>query len=337
MLVIMAQSAEKESIENVVQKIKESGLIPHSIPGSMRTAIGVTGNTGAINTDKFSELPGVIRVIRVTAPYKLVSRETKPENTIVNVGGVKFGGKKLPIIAGPCSVESRQQMMEVAENLKRSGAAMIRGGVYKPRTSPYDFQGLGEEGLEILSEVREKTGLPFVTESIDAESLSLTVKYADMIQIGARNMQNYSLLRAAGKTGKPILLKRGLSATLDEFFMAAEYIMSEGNYNIVLCERGIRTFAQHSRFTLDISIIPTIKQLSHLPIIVDPSHPAGVRDKVIPLSLGAVGAGADGLMVEVHPEPDKALSDGPQSLYPKQFEQLMDKLSIMVPALDREI
>lgn len=337
MLVIMAKSADEKSVNNVISAIEESNLIPHCIPGSVRTAIGVTGNTEAINTERFALLPGVIQVIRVTAPYKLVSRETKPDNTIVSVGNVKFGGNQLQVIAGPCAVEDRDQMVSLSEKLMEAGAKVLRGGVYKPRTSPYAFQGLGEKGLDILAEAREKTGMPFVTEVIDAESLGKIEPYADMLQIGARNMQNYSLLRAAGKTGKPILLKRGLSATLEEFFMAAEYIMAEGNYNLVLCERGIRTFAQHTRFTLDISIIPTIKKLSHLPIIVDPSHAAGIRDKVIPLSLGSVSAGADGLIVEVHQNPEHAMSDGQQSLYPLQFEQLMKKLTIIAQALDRTI
>ncbi|MFC1556704.1 3-deoxy-7-phosphoheptulonate synthase [candidate division KSB1 bacterium] len=337
MLVVMSKTASEGEIQTVLDEIKKLGLTPHDIPGSIRTAIGVTGNTKAIDTDRFSSLNGVIQVIKVTSPYKLVSRETKPDNTLVSVGDVVFGGKQLQIIAGPCSVESMEQMLNTAERVKKAGTRIMRGGAFKPRTSPYSFQGLGEKGLEILAGVREKTGLYFVTEVLDAETVHLVAGYADMLQIGARNMQNYALLKAVGKTGKPILLKRGISATLEEFFMAAEYIMSEGNYNIVLCERGIRTFAQHTRYTLDISIIPTIKHLSHLPIIVDPSHPAGIRDKVIPLSLGAIGAGADGLIVEVHPEPEKALSDGLQSLYPTQFEQLMKKLRIIVPALERTL
>jgi len=335
MLVVMSKTASQQSIDTVIKAIKDAGLIPHCIPGTIRTAIGVTGNTGAIDTEQFSTLPDVIQVIRVTAPYKLVSREIKPENTLVTVCGVVFGNKQIQIIAGPCAVESREQMNILSQKLQDAGVKMLRGGVFKPRTSPYSFQGLAEKGLEILAEVREKTGIPFVTEAVDTETLPLIEQYADMLQIGARNMQNYSLLRAVGKSKKPILLKRGISATLEEFFMAAEYIMAEGNYNIVLCERGIRTFTQHNRFTLDIGIIPTVKQLSHLPIIVDPSHSAGIRDKVIALSLGAVSAGADGLIVEVHPYPEKALSDGAQSLYPQQLEQLMKKLAIIAPALDR--
>lgn len=335
MLVVMSKTASQQSIDTVIKAIKDAGLISHCIPGTIRTAIGVTGNTGAIDTEQFSTLPDVIQVIRVTAPYKLVSREIKPENTLVTVRGVVFGNKQIQIIAGPCAVESREQMNILSQKLQDAGVKMLRGGVFKPRTSPYSFQGLAEKGLEILAEVREKTGMPFVTEVVDTETLPLIEQYADMLQIGARNMQNYSLLRAVGKSKKPILLKRGISATLEEFFMAAEYIMAEGNYNIVLCERGIRTFTQHNRFTLDIGIIPTVKQLSHLPIIADPSHSAGIRDKVIALSLGAVSAGADGLIVEVHPNPEKALSDGAQSLYPQQLEQLMKKLAIIAPALDR--
>ncbi len=335
MLVVMAKTADKDSINRVIESIKEQGLTPHNIPGSIRVAIGVTGNTGAIDTNRFSTLPGVIQVIRVTSPYKLVSKETKPENTIVKVGNAAFGNNKLQVIAGPCSVESLEQMKNIAEKLKSAGATMIRGGVFKPRTSPYSFQGLGLKGLEILTEIRGETGLPFVTEVLDVETVEVVSEYADMLQIGARNMQNFKLLQAVGKTLKPVLLKRGISATIEEFLMAAEYIMSEGNYNIVLCERGIRTFARHTRFTLDVGIIPAIKQLSHLPVIADPSHAAGVRDKVIPLSLAAIGAGADGLIVEVHPEPEKALSDGSQSLYPIQFNQLSKKLKIIAPAMDR--
>ncbi len=337
MLVVMSKTADESQINDVIDAIKAQGITPHNIPGSIRTAIGVTGNTGAINTDRFASMPGVIQAIRVTTPYKLVGRETKPENTLVKVGGVVFGGTKLAVIAGPCSVESREQMEKIMFKLKDSGADMIRGGTFKPRTSPYSFQGLGEEGLKILADAREKTGLPFITEVLDVENLPLVVEYADMLQIGARNMQNFTLLREVGKTGKPVLLKRGISATLEEFVMAAEYIMSEGNYNIVLCERGVRTFAKHTRFTLDISIIPVIKKISHLPIIVDPSHCAGVRDKVIPLSLGSISAGADGIIVEVHPEPEKALSDGPQALYPKQFDQLMDKMKKIAPVIEREL
>ncbi len=337
MLVVMSQNANEKSIENVTKAIQDSGLVSHCIPGSLRTSIGVTGNTGQIDTNRFESLPDVVQVIRVTTPYKLVSRETKPENTILNISGVRFGDKKIQIIAGPCAVESKEQITVLADRLQQSGASMLRGGVFKPRTSPYSFQGLGQEGLEILANVREKTELPFVTEVIDNDSLFLVAQYADMLQIGARNMQNYSLLKAAGKTRKPILLKRGFSATLEEFLMSAEYIMVEGNYNVILCERGVRTFAQHSRFTLDISIIPAVKKLSHLPIIVDPSHAAGVRENVLPLSLGSISAGADGLIVEVHPEPDKAISDGRQSLYPRQFEQLMNKMRIIAPALDRKL
>ncbi|MCP4725278.1 MAG: 3-deoxy-7-phosphoheptulonate synthase [bacterium] len=337
MLVVMSKNAAADDIRKVISLIESEGLTPHDIPGAIRTAIGVTGNTGAIDTEKFAVLPGVVQVIRVTSPFKLVSRETKPENTIVKVRDAVFGGKELTIIAGPCSVESREQIEDVVFKLKDAGAKMIRGGVYKPRTSPYSFQGLGRKGLEILAEAREKTGLPFVTEVLDIDKLPEIAEFADMLQIGARNMQNFPLLRAVGKTGKPVLLKRGISATLDEFFMAAEYILAEGNYDVVLCERGIRTFARHTRFTLDISVIPTIRKLSHLPVIADPSHSGGERDKVLPLSLGAIGAGADGLIVEVHPEPDKALSDGQQSLYPKQFEQLMDKIRTIAPVLEREM
>jgi 3-deoxy-7-phosphoheptulonate synthase len=284
-------------------------------------------------------MSGVQEVIRVTKPYKLVSRDIKEENTVVRFAGsdATIGGPELAIIAGPCAIESREQAFAIAERVQRAGAQFFRGGAYKPRTSPYSFQGLGEEGLRIMAEVRDQFGMRIVTEAIDNESLELVEEYADVIQIGARNMQNFSLLKHAGRTHKPVLLKRGMSATLEEFLMAAEYVMSEGNYNVILCERGVRTFADHTRNTLDLSLIPAVQRLSHLPIVVDPSHGTGKRNKVLPLGRAAVAVGADGLIVEVHHQPDKALSDGMQSIVPEQFVQLMDECSEIAAVLHRSV
>jgi 3-deoxy-7-phosphoheptulonate synthase len=284
-------------------------------------------------------MPGVQEVIRVSKPYKLVSRDVKEENTVISFPGTDatFGGAGLAIIAGPCAIENREQAFAVAEAVQRSGAQFFRGGAYKPRTSPYSFQGLGEEGLQIMAEVRDRFGLKIVTEAIDNESLELVEEYADVIQIGARNMQNFSLLKHAGRTKKPVMVKRGMSATLEEFLMAAEYVMSEGNYNVILCERGVRTFADHTRNTLDLSIVPAVQRLSHLPIVVDPSHGTGKRNKVTPLSRAAIAVGADGLIVEVHTNPDKALSDGIQSLYPEQFEDLMTQIRQIAPVVNRTV
>jgi 3-deoxy-7-phosphoheptulonate synthase len=320
-------------------------LRPHSLPGAQRTAIGITGNAGMIEPAALEDLPGVAEVIQVSKPYKLVSREMKPDNTVISFPGYRatIGEKTLAMIAGPCAIESRDQAFRIAEHVARSGAQFFRGGAFKPRTSPYAFQGLGEEALQIMAEIRERFELLIVTEALDAESLALVDQYADMIQIGARNMQNFSLLRHAGRARKPILLKRGIAATVDELLMAAEYIMSEGNYQVVLCERGIRTFTDHTRNTLDLSVVPAVQRLSHLPIIVDPSHGTGRRDKVIPLARAAVAVGADGLIVEVHHQPEKALSDGMQSIYPEQllkgFEQLRriaDVLGRAMPAPGRK-
>jgi len=324
-LVVMNASAGREEIERVCRRIQSLGYKPHIIPGEQRTAVGVTGNSGPIDPSEFEGLPGVAEAIRVSKPYKLVSRETKAENTVVTVNGVPVGGDELAICGGPCSVESRSQILAAAEAVKAAGGQLLRGGAYKPRTSPYAFQGLGEEGLRYLSEVREATGLGIVTEAIDVETFDLVERYADCVQIGARNMQNFSLLRRAGRARKPILLKRGMSSTLEEFLMAAEYILAEGNYDVILCERGVRTFADHTRNTLDLSVVPAVQSLSHLPIIVDPSHGTGKRDKVLPMSLAAVAAGASGLIVEVHPDPEKALSDGYQSLTPEQFSELTEE------------
>jgi 3-deoxy-7-phosphoheptulonate synthase len=324
LLVVMKAQAGPADIARVCEKIEALGFKPHIIPGEQRTAIGITGNQGPVDPAEFEQLPNVAEAIRVSKPYKLVSRETKPENTVVSVNGVAVGGSALTICGGPCSVESRSQILESAQAVKQAGGQLLRGGAYKPRTSPYSFQGLGEEGLRYLAEAREATGLGVVTEAIDTETFTLVEEYADCIQIGARNMQNFSLLRRAGRSKKPILLKRGMSSTLEEFLMAAEYILAEGNYNVILCERGVRTFADHTRNTLDLSIVPAVRDLSHLPIIVDPSHGTGKRDKVAPMALAAVAAGASGLIVEVHPTPDRALSDGYQTLDPRQFADMVD-------------
>jgi len=314
MLVVMQAHATEEQVRAVCRKIESLGYRAHSLPGAQRTAIGITGNRGEVEPGTLEEMPGVQELIRVSKPYKLVSRDVKDENTVVRFPGTDatIGGQGLAIIAGPCAIESLDQAMAVAERISRAGAQFFRGGAYKPRTSPYSFQGLGEEGLRIMAEVRDKFGMKIITEAIDNESLELVEEYADVIQIGARNMQNFSLLKRAGRSKKPVLLKRGMSATLEEFLMAAEYVMSEGNYNVILCERGVRTFADHTRNTLDLSIIPAVQRLSHLPIVVDPSHGTGKRNKVTPLSRAAVAVGADGLIVEVHHDPDKALSDGMQ-------------------------
>ncbi len=339
MLVVMKAQATPEEIQAVCDHISHLGYRAHPLPGAQRTAIGITGNQGQLEAGSLEELSGVAEVIAVSKPYKLVSREVKEEDTVITFPGTNatIGGRGLAVIAGPCSIETREQAFAAAEQVAAAGAQFFRGGAYKPRTSPYAFQGLGEEALKIMVEIRERYGLRIVTEAIDSEALELVDHYADVIQIGARNMQNYSLLRAAGRKRKPVLLKRGLSATLEEFLMAAEYVMSEGNYQVILCERGVRTFADHTRNTLDLSIVPAVQRLSHLPIIVDPSHGTGKRNKVIPMARAAVAVGADGLIVEVHHAPDKALSDGAQSIYPEQFVQLMDECSQIATVLRRNI
>jgi 3-deoxy-7-phosphoheptulonate synthase len=339
MLVVMRAHATEEQVQAVCRKIESLGYRAHSIPGAERTAIGITGNQGEVEPGALDEMPGVQEIIRVTKPYKLVSRDVKPDNTIIKFAGsdATIGGTELAIIAGPCGIESREQAFAAAERVHRAGAQFFRGGAYKPRTSPYSFQGLGEKGLQIMAEIRDQFGLRIVTEAIDNESLELVEEYADVIQIGARNMQNFSLLKRAGRAHKPVLLKRGMSATLEELLMAAEYVMSEGNYNVILCERGVRTFADHTRNTLDLSLIPAVQRLSHLPIVVDPSHGTGKRNKVIPMSRAAVAVGADGLIVEVHHEPDKALSDGMQSLYPDQFDDLMAQVRQIAPVVGRTV
>lgn len=326
MLIVMKAGATENQVEAVLRVIEELGFKGHPMPGAMRTAIGITGNQGAIDPSHFENLAGVAEAIRVSKPYKLISLDLRPEKTVVRVGDATIGGDELAIIAGPCAIESRNQAFAIAEAVRRSGARFFRGGAYKPRTSPYAFQGLGEEGLKILADVRETYGLKIVTEALDEAGVDLVERYGDMIQIGARNMQNFSLLKRAGKARIPVLLKRGLSATLDEWLLAAEYVMAEGNYQIVLCERGIRTFAQHTRNTLDLSAIPAVRRISHLPVIVDPSHGTGRNFMVTPLARAGVAVGADGLIIEVHDQPEHALSDGAQALTPKQYEDLVSEV-----------
>lgn len=329
MLIVMKAGATDQQVEEVLNIIRELGFKPHAMPGATRTAIGITGNQGAIDPAHFENLPGVGEAIRVSKPYKLVSRDLKSEDTIVKIGEAEIGGPEPAIIAGPCAVESLEQTLEIAEIVAESGVKFFRGGAFKPRTSPYSFQGLGEAGLKILARVREEFGLKIVTEVLDTETSDLVVEYADVLQIGARNMQNFSLLRRVGQSAKPVMLKRGMSATLEELLLAAEYIMAEGNYNVILCERGVRTFADHTRNTLDLSIVPAVQNRSHLPIIVDPSHGTGKRHKVIPLARAAIAVGADGIMVEVHNHPERALSDGPQALLPEMFKQLVEEVRLI--------
>jgi 3-deoxy-7-phosphoheptulonate synthase len=338
MLVLMKAHATDEEIGAVCRKIEDMGFRAHPIPGAMRTAIGITGNQGPVEASLLESLPGVAECVPVSKPYKLVGRELKEERTVIDLGdGVRVGGRELTVIAGPCAVESREQAFAVAAEIKSAGGRLFRGGAYKARTSPYAFQGLEEEGLKILRDIRAEFGLKIVTEAIDQESLELVEKYADVIQIGARNMQNYSLLKKAGRSRHPVLLKRGMSSTLDEMLMSAEYILSEGNYNVILCERGVRTFADHTRNTLDLSVVPAVQRLSHLPIIVDPSHGTGRRDKVIPMSRAAIAVGADGLIIEVHNHPDQALSDGYQSIIPSEFRRLMDEIRQIAALLNRSL
>jgi len=341
MLVVMQSHATEEQVRAVCDRIESLGLKAHPIPGSGRTAIGITGNNGAVDLGVLESMAGVIECIPVTKPYKLVSRDVKEDDTVVRIptpsGGVLVGGGHLAMVAGPCAVETEEQCLAIAERLKSTGVRLFRGGAYKPRTSPYSFQGLGLSGLKILAKVRKQFGFGIITEAIDNESLDLVEEYADVIQIGARNMQNFSLLRRAGRAKLPVLLKRGMSATLDEFLMAAEYILSEGNYNVMLCERGVRTFSDFSRNTLDLTVVPAVKKRSHLPILVDPSHGTGKRHKVLPLSLAAAAVGADGLLVEVHHQPEKALSDGMQSILPEEFATLIAEVRQIASVVHREV
>jgi 3-deoxy-7-phosphoheptulonate synthase len=323
MLIVMKADATEREIADVLRVVADLGFRAHPLPGSNRTAIGITGNPGPVDPSHFEILPGVAEAIRVTKPYKLITLDLRPEKTVVRVGDAMIGGDELAIIAGPCAVESRAQTFAVAEAVRRSGARFFRGGAFKPRTSPYAFQGLGEEGLKILAGVREAYGLKIVTEALDEHGVDMVERYGDVLQIGARNMQNFSLLRRAGRSPLPVLLKRGLAATLEEWLLAAEYVMAEGNYNVILCERGIRTFAQHTRNTLDLSAVPAVRRVSHLPVVVDPSHGTGHNYMVSPLARAGVAVGADGLIIEVHDQPERALSDGAQALTLEQYEQLV--------------
>ena len=336
MLIVMKSDATESDIEKVIRVIETLGFRGHAMPGETRTAIGVTGNKGAIDPAHFENLPGVADAIRVTQPYKLISRDLRPEKSVIKVGSSSIGGGELAMIAGPCALESREQVFEVAKVVAESGARFFRGGAFKPRTSPYAFQGLGVDGLKILAEVRDEFDLNIVTEAMDEAGVDAVEKYGDCIQIGARNMQNFSLLKYVGQADKPVLLKRGMSATLDEFLLAAEYIMAEGNYNVVLCERGIRTFATHARNTLDLSIVPAVRRLSHLPVIIDPSHASGHNYMVGPLARAGVAVGADGLIVEVHPRPEEALCDGAQALTTEQYFELFNQ-ALAIHAVAAEV
>ena len=338
MLVVMKHGATSAEIDRVVEIIEEMGYSARPMPGAQRTAVGLVGNDGRVDSSRLQALSGVAEVIHVTQPYKQVSREWRPENTIVTIApGVSFGGDTAPVVAGPCSVESEKQIVAAAEGVRNAGASALRGGAFKPRSSPYSFQGLGKKGLQLLALAKRETGLPIVTEAMDDEGAHLVADVADCIQIGARNMQNYSLLKTVGRIGKPVLLKRGMAATIHDLLLSAEYILAEGNADVILCERGVRSFDTATRNMLDLSAIPTVHQLSHLPIVADPSHGTGMRDKVGPMARAALAAGADGLLIEVHPEPDRALSDGAQSLYPEQFAALMHELRDVAAAIGREI
>lgn len=337
MLVVMALDAPREDIEKVKSKITSLNCTPHEIPGATKLAIGITGPTSKLKKEDFQLMPSVEDVVRVTKKYKLVSRMMKSEDTIIDFGDNSIGGKQLQIIAGPCSVESRDQIFEIAEILKNMGINFLRAGAYKPRSSPYSFQGLKEEGLKYLDEVKKEFDLKIVTELLNQHTVDAVAEVADIIQIGARNMQNFTLLEEVGKTQKPILLKRGMSATIEDLLLSAEYIISQNNYNIILCERGIRTFETATRNTLDLNAVPVLKKESHLPVFVDPSHGVGMWDKIPPMALASVAAGADGLMIEVHQRPDEALSDGYQSLDPKRFKKLLDKIKELAPVVGKEL
>ena len=339
MIVSMQKGATREQIEHVKKLIERFGYKPYMIQGSERTVFGAVGDErGKYRLNVLEAQPGVDKVIPILSPYKLASKETRPEQTIVDLGlGVKVGGKKLAIIAGPCAVESHEQMIEVASVIKTSGGHVLRGGAFKPRTSPYSFQGLKEDGLILLAQAREKYNIPVVTEVMDIRSIDIVAEYADCLQVGARNIQNFALLKAVGQANKPVLLKRGMSTTIDELLMSAEYVLSEGNKDVILCERGIRTFETATRNTLDISAVPVLKSRTHLPVIVDPSHGTGHASYVAPMAFAAIAAGADGVMVEVHPKPEEALSDGPQSLRPAEFNDMMETLKRIAAAVGREI
>ncbi|OJF18111.1 MAG: 3-deoxy-7-phosphoheptulonate synthase [Bacillaceae bacterium G1] len=336
MIVVMHPSAKPESIEKVKQRLEEAGLGVHISTGENRTIIGVLGDKRKVNIQAIEVMDDVEKIVHIEAPFKLANKQFHPEPTIVTVGDVQIGGRQLVVMAGPCSVESREQLLETAAIVKEGGAQFLRGGAFKPRSSPYSFQGLGEEGLKILAEAREKTGLKIVSEVMDTDSLPIVAEYVDILQIGARNMQNFPLLKAVGRLNKPVLLKRGLSATIEEWLMAAEYILNEGNHQVILCERGIRTFETYTRNTLDLSTVPVIKHMSHLPIIIDPSHGTGKWRYVTPMARAAVAAGADGLIVEVHPQPEKAWSDGPQSLNPEAYAEMMREVRKIAAVMGRD-
>ncbi|HEX8429714.1 MAG TPA: 3-deoxy-7-phosphoheptulonate synthase [Longimicrobium sp.] len=334
----MRHDATPADVQGVVDMIEEMGYEARPMPGKQRTAIGLVGNDGKVNADRLESLGGVMEIIHVTQPYKQVSREWRDEPTIITLdNGTRIGGNDVVVMAGPCAVESEAQIVGMARRLADGGATILRGGAFKPRTSPYSFQGMGEPGLKLLSLARAETGIAIVTEAVDAESLDLVAEHADIIQIGARNMQNFSLLRRAGRTGKPIVLKRGMAATVRDLLMSAEYILAEGNGQVILCERGVKGFDTHTRNLLDLTAIPVVKSLSHLPIIADPSHGTGLRAKVIPMARAAIAAGADGLMVEVHPDPERAMSDGAQSLFPDQFDTMMEQIGTIARAIGREL
>jgi 3-deoxy-7-phosphoheptulonate synthase len=326
MLIVMKAGAAEQEVAAVVKVIEHLGYRPHVMPGATRTAIGITGNQGAVDPARFENMPGVAEAIRVSKPYKLITLDLRPDKTVVKVGDAAIGGEELAVIAGPCAIESRDQAFAVAETVSRSGARFFRGGAFKPRSSPYEFPGLGEEGLKIMAEVREQFGLKIVTEALDVPGVELVEQYGDIIQIGARNMQNFSLLRRAGKSKLPVLLKRGMAATLDEWLLAAEYVMSEGNYQVILCERGVRTFALHTRNTLDLAAVPAVRRISHLPVVIDASHAAGKNYMVAPLARAGVAAGADGVLVEVHNDPEKALCDAAQALTLEEYQEMLREL-----------
>jgi 3-deoxy-7-phosphoheptulonate synthase len=337
MLIVMTVGATPQQVERVIERVSALGLKAHPISGAQRVAIGITGNQGTVEPALFENLPGVLEVIPVSHPYRLVSREAKPESSVVMVGGVPVGGDNFAVVAGPCAVETAEQTLTIARHVRAAGAQILRGGAFKPRSSPYAFQGLGETGLAILRDVGHEVQMPVVSEALDERSLELVNEYCDMIQVGARNMQNYSLLRAVGRSHKPVLLKRGMAATVDEFLMAAEYVLSEGNYDVVLCERGIRTYTDHTRNTLDLAAVVAVQRLSHLPIIVDPSHATGKRHKVVPLARAAAAVGADGLMIEVHHEPSQALSDASQAILPAELAELIMQLPQLLPLTGRHM
>ena len=338
MLIVMRHGATEAEVQRVVSVIRDMGYQARPMPGAQRRAVGLVGNDGRVDSSRLEGLPGVQEVIHVSKPYKQVSREWQPENTVVRLaGGVAFGGNDVVVIAGPCSVESEAQILQAARLVKEAGAVVLRGGAFKPRTSPYSFQGLGRPGLRLLAKAREETGLLVCTEAMDPDAVGWVSEIADIVQIGARNMQNYSLLRAAGRAGKPVLLKRGISATITELLLSAEYVLAEGNHDVILCERGVRGFDTATRNIFDLSAIPVVQKLSHLPIIADPSHATGLREKVLPMARAAVAAGADGVMVEVHPDPEAAKSDGAQSLYPDQFAQLMREVRVIADVIGRRV